>query len=470
MATGLGSLSLSQPPSGARLAPPGGGGLRYRRSLRLQRSLCFRRSLCFLRSGPRGIPSAAGDDFDPSPATEQAPTAPLPERALPPPAAPPLELELTANRQSYDSQRRRFVATGNVMVTVAGGRVMADRIEFDTGSRTIYASGSVQFQRGQQYLQASRLRYSLIEGIGEIRDVYGILDLDGTEQDFDLQSTPSVPLTPPEPISCPQEVPPPPEWHPYPWAFTAWGGQSFHSDFGQTFIFQGVFRPEYLAGLGVQRRLLQSGPFALDLDVNWLNHWARAQSGGRYTGPFSASEVADLSTDAQYFSEFTAGLMLRVWLRPWLNFGFEEGVSLLTNLSAYESTYREESARFLNYLAFELEALVTPEWSVVGRIHHRSGAFGFYNDVTEGSNAYLVGLRYRTGQSRNGPSSPDLAPPLGCPGALPPEVTDPPDGLAEQLEQVTMGPGQLTPAPSSSTSPGDPPTPAGLRTEGIPPG
>ena len=407
-----------------------------------------------------------GDDFDPSPAIELAPTSPLPARALPLPASPPLELELTANRQSYDSQRRRFVATGNVMASVAGGRVMADRLEFDTGSRTLYASGSVRFQRGQQYLQASRLRYSLIEGIGEIRDVYGILDLDGTKQDLDLQSTPSVPLTPPEPISCPQEVPPPPEWHPYPWAFTAWGGQGFHSDFGQTFFFDGVFRPEYLAGLGAQRRLLQSGFFALDLDVNWLNHWARAQKGGRYIGPYSASEVAKLSTDSQYFNEFTAGLMLRLWVRPWLNVGFEEGLSLLTNLSAYESTYREESARFLNYLAFELEALVTPEWSVVGRIHHRSGAFGLYNDVTEGSNAYLVGLRYRTGQSRTNPATLALAPPLGCPGALPPDVTDPPDGLAEQLEQVTLGPGQLTPAPSSSPSPEESlapgPDPAGI--------
>ena len=410
-------------------------------------------------------PSPSGEDFDPSPATDQAPTAPLPERALPPPAAPPLELELTANRQSYDSQRRRFVATGNVMARVAGGRVMADRIEFDTGSRTIYATGSVRFQRGQQYLQASRLRYSLLEGVGEIRDVYGILDLDGTEQDFDLESTPSVPLPAPEPLSCPQEIPPPPQWHPYPWAFTAWGGQSFHSDFGQTFTVQGVFRPEYLAGLGVQRRLLQSGPFSIDLDVNWLNHWAKAQRGGRYIGPFSGRDVANLSTDAQYFSEFTAGLMLRAWIRPWLNIGFEEGVSLLTNLSNYESTYREESARFLNYLAVEVEALFTPEWSVVGRIHHRSGAFGFYNDVTEGSNAYLIGLRYRTGDSRTPPGGAELSPPTGCPGAVPPEQTDPPDGLAEQLEQVTMGPGTITPGPEPSSPAKAPPTSAGGRKE-----
>ncbi|MEI7862713.1 MAG: DUF3769 domain-containing protein, partial [Planctomycetota bacterium] len=134
----------------------------------------------------------------------------------------PLDLELRADRQGYDAQMRRFVSTGNVSARLAGARLLADRIEIDTESRTLYAYGSVRLQRGMQYLQASRLRYSLLEGMGELDDVYGVLDLDGSATDFDLASMPSVPLTPAEPLACPPTVPEPPQWHPYPWAVTGW--------------------------------------------------------------------------------------------------------------------------------------------------------------------------------------------------------------------------------------------------------
>jgi hypothetical protein len=32
-------------------------------------------------------------------------------------------------------------------------------------------------------------------------------------------------------------------------------------------------------------------------------------------------------------------------------------------------------------------------WSVITRIHHRSGAFGLFNGVTGGSNALAFGVR-----------------------------------------------------------------------------
>jgi hypothetical protein len=407
-------------------------------------------------NAPITLPTPPGPILAPSPVplgpdNPPAPTAPVPENALPAASAPPLELELTANSQNFDNQRQRFVAVGQAMARLAGGRVLADRIEFDTETRTLYASGSVRFQRGLQYLQASRLRFSLPEGTGELEDVYGVIDLDGSEQDFDLETTPSVPLPPPEPMGCTPAVPPPPDWQPYPWAVTVWGGQMFHSDFGQTFTFDGVFRPEYLLGAGLQRRLIKAGPFALDLDFNVLGHRAAAQKGSKYIGPYSASEVANLQTASQSFLEFTGGLMLRAWLQPWLSIGFEEGVSLNTSLSYYEDTYRERSSRFLNYLAFEVEALVAPEWSVVGRIHHRSGAFGTYNGVSEGSNAYLLGVRYRYGEDSKPAPQLVLPPPQGCPGA-PPPGNEAPTGLAQQLEMVTLGPGRTTATGSSAPS------------------
>jgi hypothetical protein len=155
--------------------------------------------------------------------TAEAPAKPLPRLAQPNPAeAIPLELELLSNQQDYDAQLERFVSTGHVSAKIAGGRLQADRIEFDPATRTLYAVGAVRFQRGQQFFQASRLRYSLLEGMGELDDVYGVLDLDGSAQDLDLTQPPSTPLPPPEPFSCPPSLPPIPEWHPYPWAVTGW--------------------------------------------------------------------------------------------------------------------------------------------------------------------------------------------------------------------------------------------------------
>ena len=357
-------------------------------------------------------------------------------------ATPPLELELSADSQRYDAQLGRYVATGHVKALLAGGRIQADRLEFDPASRQLLASGSVRFQRGQQYLQASRLRFSLLEGRGEMEDVYGVLDLDGSKQDLDFSQVPSAPLLPPEPISCSPALPPLPDWHPFPWSVTAWGGQMYTANFGDTFLFNGQYRPEYLAGVGMQRRLLDGGPFAFELDANLLNHRSRSQPGGGFN-----QEVPYANTPAQNFGDGTLGLGLRFWLQPWLSLYFVEGVSLLTEPSNYEKTFRENYATFLNYLAFEVEALVTPRLSAVGRIHHRSGAYGTYNGVSEGSNGYLLGLRYRFGTSPPPRKPPELPPAQGCPGAPPPE-SKPPTDLASQLDLVTMGPAAGDPAAS----------------------
>ncbi|MFM9110292.1 MAG: DUF3769 domain-containing protein, partial [Prochlorococcaceae cyanobacterium] len=132
----------------------------------------------------------------------------------------------------------------------------------------------------------------------------------------------------------------------------------------------------------------------MEFDSNAMLHHAYPQAGGEFN-----QTTAVANTPAQTFGDFTGGLGLRAWLQPWLSLGFVEGVSLNTNVSNYEKTYRQKYSTFLNYLGFEIEALVAPEWSLVGRIHHRSGAYGTYSGVSEGSNAYLLGLRHRFGHS-----------------------------------------------------------------------
>lgn len=538
-------------------------------------------------AGPSGSGSSSGVEPASGPLTAVVGAAPA---AAPPPEggtedrgrqliaptpaqSPPLEINLSADQQGFDLLANRFVATGNVRVLLSGGRLLADRLEYEAATRTIYASGRVRFQRGSQYLQASRLRYSLLEDSGELDEVYGVLDLDSSALDLNPEQSPSAPLLPlsyweqlaapfTEPISlsiegnappgqatarqndgrraqpqpagmagakasgaalsaqpfagsdssqptlqitaisaqterlsgvpmplalddwrmppvalapdgqtmaCPPPIPPVPDWHPYPWAATLWGGQMISAQFDDTFIFRGDMRPDYLLGLGLNRRLLRAGPLALEFDTNALLHREGAQPGGGYnqSTPYAI-------TPSQTYGEFTWGLGLRAWLQPWLSLGFVEGVSLYTAPSNYEKTFRQNYSTFLNYLGFEVEALMAPAWSVVGRIHHRSGAYGTYGGVKEGSNAYLLGLRYRFGSEPPKRLGVAMAPPDGCRGAdIAERLRTRP--LADQLQLIAFGSPQqatATPGPiSSAGQPGNTPLPPAqqeqLRREAI---
>ena len=381
--------------------------------------------------------------------TVSGPEAATADSSIPAEAELPLELQLSANNIRYDGVLGRVIAEGNVQANVAGGRLLADRLEYETRSRTLFVRGSVRLQRGAQYLQASQLRYSLLEGSGEADDVYGVLDLDGSESDFLIDQPPSQPLPPPESLSCTPVLPPVPNWHPYNWAVTAWGGQMIDANFGDTFYFQGRWRPEYLAGIGINKRIVDGGPFSLELDLNLLGHTAYPQAGGPYN-----QAVPNATVPGQTFGEGTFGLGLRIWMQPWLNIFLVEGASYTTDVSNYERTYRQRYSQFLNYLAFELEALVNPRWSLVGRIHHRSGAYGVYNGVREGSNGYLVGLRYRFGQPRARRPAPTMPPAQGCPGAPPLDNLNA-NGMTAALDRAAAGKaaaGQSGSAPSTGST------------------
>ncbi|MEB3234690.1 MAG: DUF3769 domain-containing protein [Cyanobacteriota bacterium] len=373
--------------------------------------------------------------------------------ALPEEAELPLELELSANQLRYDGVLGRIIAEGNVQATVAGARLLSDRLEYETRSRTVFARGNLRLQRGQQYLQASQLRYSLLEGSGEAEDVYGILDLDGSDSDFVLDQAPSVPLTAPEPLSCAPILPLVPNWHPYNWALTAWGGgQMIDANFGDSFFFNGRWRPEYIGGLGLNKRLVDGGPFSLELDANILGHAAATQAGGQYNQAVPFAQVP-----AQSFGEGTLGIGLRIWMQPWLSIFLVEGASYTTQASNYERTFRNRYSQFLNYLAFEVEALFNPRWSLVGRLHHRSGAYGVYSGVREGSNGYLVGLRYRFGAPIRQRPTAAMPPAQGCPGAPPPTPMAA-NSMTAALDRSASGRSTAKPSSAPDQSPASTPT------------
>ena len=429
------------------------------------------------------------------------------ETSQPSTAKPPEEIDLKADRQSFDARRGVFIAEGNVQAQLRGGILQADRVEFDSNFNTLFARGSVRLRRGSQYFQASSFRYSLIQNSGELEDVYGVLELDELSEGFGPSSTVAssssssnpeqlLPVmestglgfptaidlelgsTTPERVNtqgavgnfwdeailplntwtvpssgeksendtqlaegmaCPAPLPPIPDWHPHPWAVTVWGGQMIDSNFGDTFLFNGRLREEYLLGVSMQKRIWRAGPVSLELEADLFGHQAFEQQGGEFN-----QNEPNANTPEQFFGEAIVGLGVRLWVQPWLSFGFVEGISYNTSVSNYERTFRENFSQLLNYLAFELEASVSDQLSMVGRIHHRSGAFGTYNGVKEGSNAYLLGLRYRWGKDKIATQVTDVPPPLGCPD---------PDrafrqaqlSLNEELEEITLGTGGMKP-------------------------
>ena len=365
--------------------------------------------------------------------------------STPEPAAPaPSSLNVRADRQYTDTKSKANVAEGNVSVQLGNAELNADRIEFDAAYRTLYARGAVRFRRGSQYFQASSFRYNLVQQEGLLNDVYGVIDLEEPLTN-PLSSSRATSAPPESPtlasredmptVACPPLLPPIPDWHPQPWAVTAWGGQMIDAAFGDTFLFNGRMRPEALLGIGVQKRIMRAGPLAVELEADLFSHIAQQQQGGEFN---QSTPYADLPP--QNFGEAVIGIGARVWVQPWLSFSVVEGVSYNTDVSLYEKTFRENYTQLLNYLAFEVEAAVSSDLSLVGRIHHRSGAFGTYSGVSEGSNGYLLGLRYRWGRDTPKRERADM-PPL-------PECEDPdrgqrvkPSSLSERLDSIAFGDG-----------------------------
>ena len=366
-------------------------------------------------------------------------------QSTPETAAPTIaSLNVRADRKYTDTKSKATIAEGNVSVQLGNAELHADRIEFDATYRTLYARGAVRYRRGKQFFQASSFRYNLVQNEGQLNDVYGVIDLE--EPLANPLTTSRTASAPPESptsasredmpaVACPPLLPPVPDWHPQPWSITAWGGQMIDAPFGDTFLFKGQMRPEALLGVGIQKRIMRAGPLAIELEADLFSHNAKQQKGGGFNQDNPYADVPP-----QNFSEAVLGIGARFWVQPWLSFSFVEGVSYNTEVSLYEKTFRENYTQLLNYLAFEVEAAVSSDLSLVGRIHHRSGAFGAYEGVTEGSNGYLLGLRYRWGQDAPEPET-SLMPP-------PPECEDPdrdhrvkPSSLSDRLDSIALGDG-----------------------------
>lgn len=99
------------------------------------------------------------------------------------------------------------------------------------------------------------------------------------------------------------------------------------------------------------------------------------------------------------------GLVIARWSEfPWnhvidTTIAIGDGLSYPTEVPPLERERHgaEHSKRLLNYVLGEVTFSLPDEkhWGLVWRFHHRSGAFGLFDDVTEGSTVIAGGIKYR---------------------------------------------------------------------------
>lgn len=97
------------------------------------------------------------------------------------------------------------------------------------------------------------------------------------------------------------------------------------------------------------------------------------------------------------------GLVAARWLPfPWdhvldTSLAFGAGLSYATELPEFEQAHHDKANDLLAYLMVELELRppASDHWSLVFRVHHRSGAYELFDGVRGASNAVGIGLKYR---------------------------------------------------------------------------
>jgi hypothetical protein len=114
-----------------------------------------------------------------------------------------------------------------------------------------------------------------------------------------------------------------------------------------------------------------------------------------------AGNVSYITDPAGPIYEFNHYLQFRWQHFPWdrfitNTFAVGWGVSYDSRVTTWEKRDSDNTKPLLNYLMFEGSFALPkiPQWQLVVRLHHRSGAFGLYGADNTSSNFFGAGVRY----------------------------------------------------------------------------
>jgi len=164
------------------------------------------------------------------------------------------------------------------------------------------------------------------------------------------------------------------------WSVSLYGGQWIGAGNGDMIHFR--IRETYLVGLGLMYEFDESPPhMRWELEGQILQH-----------------------AGLQDHTEFALDIGLRWVTFPWdqwvdTSAALAVGLSYATEEPALELKENPETGatQLLHYLVFEIAVAPPGEsrWSLVARLHHRSGVWGLFDGVGSASNFFMLGLRYR---------------------------------------------------------------------------
>lgn len=163
------------------------------------------------------------------------------------------------------------------------------------------------------------------------------------------------------------------------WAVTGFGGVTLDNDWHDVFLDPGRlrFQESYLAGAALSRRVAEPIPgLTLEVEGQLVRHFG----------------------DQDHW-EVNAPILTARWGRfPWTEtvdttVAFVLGLSVASEVPAQEIENDGDSEEVMAYWMIELDTRLPAEnWRLLGRLHHRSPAFGTFSEEG-GANALVLGLR-----------------------------------------------------------------------------
>ena len=97
-------------------------------------------------------------------------------------------IEILADKQIYDENRRVVTAEGNVVVRFDGSVVDADSLQVNIDNLIAVGEGNVAVTRGEQVLRGKRFTYNFIQDVGDLEGGSGEINIAQAEQDFAFDS------------------------------------------------------------------------------------------------------------------------------------------------------------------------------------------------------------------------------------------------------------------------------------------
>jgi hypothetical protein len=105
-------------------------------------------------------------------------------------------VEVVADRQEYDQQRRIVTAEGNVVVRFDDAVIDADRLQVNLNDLIAVGEGNIALTRGNQVFRGQRFIYNFVQDTGNLQSGSGEIYIPTTDTDFSLSPAQSTNLTP----------------------------------------------------------------------------------------------------------------------------------------------------------------------------------------------------------------------------------------------------------------------------------